>query len=208
MGKAHDANPQVCTRFHHAIELIGRRWTGAIVFLLLRSPCRFATLRDSIPDITDRMLSERLQELEREGIVERKVIPETPVRVEYSLTKKGHALGSAIGEMAEWADKWIPLEAGAPAGQHVHERGPAVPSGERQKRGKELGGAFRACLASHNQGRAETVAESREANARRRVSGDQRVARGASAPARATPGTRSPDLVPRQRHWNHSHEDG
>lgn len=100
----------LCSRFHQAIELIGRRWTGAIVFLLLRAPCRFATLRDAIPDITDRMLSERLQELEKEGIVVRTVIPETPVRVEYALTKKGHALGTAIGEMAHWAEDWVPLE--------------------------------------------------------------------------------------------------
>ncbi len=59
----------LCGRYHRAIELIGRRWTGAIVFLLLRSRCRFATLRAAIPDITDRMLSERLQELEEEAIV-------------------------------------------------------------------------------------------------------------------------------------------
>ena len=101
----------LCGRYHRAIELIGRRWTGAIVFLLLRSRCRFATLRSAIPDITDRMLSERLQELESEGIVERTVVPETPVRVEYSLTKKGRALASAIDAMAAWAEKWLPLEA-------------------------------------------------------------------------------------------------
>ena len=110
MAKKPDADGQLCTRFHHAIELIGRRWTGAIVFLLLNSRSRFAALRDAIPGITDRMLSERLQELEREGIVERKVIPETPVRVEYSLTKKGLALGTAIQEMAHWAERWVPLD--------------------------------------------------------------------------------------------------
>src|SRR5713226_658769 len=100
--------PQLCSRFHQAIELIGRRWTGAIVFLLLKSPCRFAALRDAIPEITDRMLSERLQELEREGVVQRTVVPETPVRVEYALTKKGRALAEAIDAMVEWAHKWIP----------------------------------------------------------------------------------------------------
>ena len=98
--------PQLCAPFHAAIELIGRRWTGAIIFLLLRSRSRFATLRDAIPDITDRMLSERLQELEQQGIVERTVLPETPVRVEYSLTKKGQALASAIDAIGEWAHKW------------------------------------------------------------------------------------------------------
>lgn len=102
-------NPQLCTRFHRASELIGRRWTGAIIFLLLKQTCRFATLRDAIPDITDRMLSERLQELEEEGLVERTVIPETPVRVEYSLTKKGKALAEPIRAITDWAEKFVPL---------------------------------------------------------------------------------------------------
>ena len=109
--------PELCSRFHRASELIGRRWTGAIIFVLLKSRCRFATLRMAIPDITDRMLSERLQELEQEGIVERTVVPETPVRVEYTLTKKGRALASAMDAIADWAHKWIPAEepAAAPA---------------------------------------------------------------------------------------------
>ena len=98
--------PQLCTQFHKAIELIGRKWTGAIVFLLLKGPSRFTTLREAIPDITDRMLSERLQELEREAIVERKVFPETPVRVEYTLTRKGRALASTVDSIADWAHKW------------------------------------------------------------------------------------------------------
>ena len=85
--------PELCARFHRASELIGRRWTGAIIFCLLKSKCRFATLRDAIPDITDRMLSDRLQELEQEGIVERTVVPDMPVRVEYALTRKGARSG-------------------------------------------------------------------------------------------------------------------
>src|SRR5437588_1241409 len=111
-GAAH--TPALCARFHRASELIGRRWTGAIIFVLLKSRCRFATLRDAIPDITDRMLSERLQELEQEGIVERTVVPDTPVRVEYALTRKGRALASAIDAIAEWAHKWGGLD--VPAG--------------------------------------------------------------------------------------------
>jgi DNA-binding HxlR family transcriptional regulator len=107
--------PSVCARFHRASELIGRRWTGAIIFMLLKSRCRFAALRHGIPDITDRMLSERLQELEQEGIVERTVIPETPVRVEYALTKKGRALGAAVDAIAEWSHKWMPEEEAAAA---------------------------------------------------------------------------------------------
>jgi DNA-binding HxlR family transcriptional regulator len=106
--------PSLCPRFHRASELIGRRWTGAILYLLLKARCRFATLRSAIPTITDRMLSERLQELEEEGIVERTVVPETPVRVEYALTKKGRQLMPAIDAIAEWAHQWIPREGTAP----------------------------------------------------------------------------------------------
>jgi DNA-binding HxlR family transcriptional regulator len=98
--------PELCPQFHRAIELIGRRWTGAIIFVLLRARCRFATLRDAIPDITDRMLSERLQELEQEGVVERTVVPETPVRVEYDLTKKGRALAAVFDAVGHWAHAW------------------------------------------------------------------------------------------------------
>ena len=104
--------PELCARFHRASELIGRRWTGAIIFCLLKSTCRFATLRDAIPDITDRMLSDRLQELEQEGIVERTVIPDMPVRVEYALTRKGRALGTAVDAIAAWAHKWTEAEPG------------------------------------------------------------------------------------------------
>jgi DNA-binding HxlR family transcriptional regulator len=123
MKKATHHPPELCGAFHSAIELIGRRWTGAIIFLLLSARCRFATLRDAIPDITDRMLSERLQELEQEGIVERTVIPETPVRVEYSLTPKGRALATAVDAISDWAHKW-----GKPAGNDA-----AHPAGRKRR---------------------------------------------------------------------------
>ena len=114
--------PALCAQFHRASELIGRRWTGAIIFVLLKSRCRFATIRDAVPDITDRMLSDRLQELEAEGIVERTVVPETPVRVEYALTKKGRGLGTAINAITEWAHKWIEIEAPAQTGEKSARR--------------------------------------------------------------------------------------
>jgi DNA-binding HxlR family transcriptional regulator len=107
MAAATQQTPELCTRYHRASELIGRRWTGAIIFVLIKARCRFATLRDAIPDITDRMLSERLQELEEEGIVERTVVPETPVRVEYALTRKGRELGSVVKAITDWAHDWI-----------------------------------------------------------------------------------------------------
>jgi DNA-binding HxlR family transcriptional regulator len=105
--------PIVCAQYHQAIELVGRRWTGAIIFVLLRTRCRFAALRDAIPEITDRMLSERLQELEEQGVVLRTVVPETPVRVEYELTKKGQALAGVVDAVAAWAHDWLPPKAGA-----------------------------------------------------------------------------------------------
>ena len=99
--------PPVCARFHQAVELIGGRWTGALIHLLLNGRMRFAELRASVPEISDRMLSERLRELETEGIVARIVVPETPVRVEYELTDKGHALEQALGAVGKWAERWV-----------------------------------------------------------------------------------------------------
>jgi DNA-binding HxlR family transcriptional regulator len=98
----------VCSRYHQAVELIGRRWAGAILRLLLGGRARYHELRNAIPEISDRMLAERLRELEAEGLVSRIVIPETPVRVEYELTEKGRALEEAICAIAKWAEAWIP----------------------------------------------------------------------------------------------------
>jgi len=123
MRGSHDI-PSLCPRFHRASELIGRRWTGAIIYILLKARCRFATLRAAVPGITDRMLSERLQELEMEGLITRTVVPETPVRVEYALTKKGRELATAVDAIARWAEQWIP--AGEPAA-----REPAKPRARR-----------------------------------------------------------------------------
>ena len=100
----------VCSRFHRAIELIGSRWTGAILQTLLQGKTRYAQIKSAVPDITDRMLSERLRSLEAEGLVLRAVIPETPVKVEYELTRKGRELQNALREIANWAERWIPLE--------------------------------------------------------------------------------------------------
>jgi DNA-binding HxlR family transcriptional regulator len=115
--------PQLCRKFHHASEVIGRRWTGAIIYILMRARCRFATLREAIPDITDRMLSERLQELEEEGIVVRTVIPDTPVRVEYALSAKGRGLASTIEAISVWAEKYVEIEPPLPA-PRSHDRRP------------------------------------------------------------------------------------
>jgi DNA-binding HxlR family transcriptional regulator len=105
----------VCSRFHRAIELIGSRWTGAILQTLLQGKMRYAALKGAIPDITDRMLSERLRSLEGEELVIRIVIPDSPVHVEYELTPKGRELQNALREIGSWAERWIPLEPGETA---------------------------------------------------------------------------------------------
>jgi DNA-binding HxlR family transcriptional regulator len=98
--------PSLCPRFHKAVELIGKRWTGAILRVLQGGRTRFNAIASAIPDMSDRMLSERLRELEHEGIVVRLVIPDTPVRVEYELSEKGRALDEAFCAIARWAEKW------------------------------------------------------------------------------------------------------
>lgn len=99
---------EVCQRFHQAVELIGRRWTGAILHVLLQGPARFSEIAAALPAMTDRMLSGRLRELESEGLVDRTVYPEVPVRVEYALTEKGRDLTPALDELADWAHRWLP----------------------------------------------------------------------------------------------------
>jgi DNA-binding HxlR family transcriptional regulator len=95
-----------CSLYHQAIELIGKRWTGAILLVLMDGALHFSEIRDLVPDISDRLLSERLKELEAEAIVERRVIDGAPVRVEYSLTDKGAALEPVVRSLKSWAHEW------------------------------------------------------------------------------------------------------
>ncbi len=106
-GPATCAEP-FCPYLHYAFELLGRRWTGAILRALQSGRTRFSDLRDTVPDLSDRMLSERLKELEAEGIVMRRVLPETPVRVEYTLTSRGQALAPIIQAVLAWCADWLP----------------------------------------------------------------------------------------------------
>jgi DNA-binding HxlR family transcriptional regulator len=97
---------QLCPKFEQAFELLGKRWTGLIIRVLLSGPKRFKDISDLIPSMSDRMLSERFKELEVAGIIIRHVYPETPVRIEYELTDKGMGLESSMDELQKWADKW------------------------------------------------------------------------------------------------------
>ncbi len=104
-----------CPNFHHAVEVIGRRWTGAILRAMLAGTERFSEIAATVPGLSDRLLSERLKELEAEGIVTRRVIPETPVRIEYRLTPKGLELAPAIEALSAWAERWAVGADAAPA---------------------------------------------------------------------------------------------
>jgi DNA-binding HxlR family transcriptional regulator len=98
-----DQRSPCCALYHHAVELIGKRWTGAILLMLMDGPLRFSEIRQLVPDVSDRLLSERLKELENEEIVVRHVYDETPVRIEYELTAKGQALQPALTALKSWS---------------------------------------------------------------------------------------------------------
>ena len=97
-----------CPRLHAAVELVGKRWTGAILAVLLEGGAmRFSEIAQAVPDLSDRLLSERMKELEARGIVERRVLPGTPARVEYELTDMGRELAPALAALKGWAHRWL-----------------------------------------------------------------------------------------------------
>ena len=100
----------LCPRFHRAVELVGRRWTGAILRVLLTGPHRFNELLGSIPGISDRLLTERLRELESEGLVKRHVESGSPVKVVYEVTCAGAELQEPMDALGRWAERWISPE--------------------------------------------------------------------------------------------------
>lgn len=100
---------QLCPRYHHAVELIGRRWSGAIISVMLGGPKCFNELLAAVPDLSDRLLTERLRELESEGLVRRDVRPGPPVRVAYELTPAGESLKPVVDSLGKWAQRWVKL---------------------------------------------------------------------------------------------------
>lgn len=101
---------EYCPRYERAISVIGKRWTGLILRALLAGSTRFSGIAGYVPGLSDRILSERLKELEAEGIVARQVYAETPVRIEYVLTAKGEELRDIVEVVQKWADKWVPQD--------------------------------------------------------------------------------------------------
>ncbi len=96
-----------CPLYHEAVELVGRRWTGAILRVLMDGPMRFSEIAQAVPELSDRLLSERMKQLEGRGIVSRRVLPGPPVRVEYSLSRMGRELQPALSELERWANRWL-----------------------------------------------------------------------------------------------------
>jgi DNA-binding HxlR family transcriptional regulator len=96
-----------CPYYHEAVELVGRRWTGAILQVLMDGPMRFSEIAQSIPELSDRLLSERMKELEARGMVQRTVISGPPLRVQYELSKMGRELEPALAALGSWARRWL-----------------------------------------------------------------------------------------------------
>lgn len=109
MKPAGTPNNHMCPRFEHAIQLLGKRWTGLILDTLMHGPQRFCEMTAAVDGLSDRVLSDRLRELEMEGIIERIVYPQIPVRVEYRLTAKGRDLQPVVEAIHHWAEAWIAL---------------------------------------------------------------------------------------------------
>lgn len=108
-GSAGAPQPPCCPFYHEAIELIGRRWSGAIIAVLLAfEPLRFSDIATCVPEISDRLLAQRVKELEARGVIARTVDPGPPVRVRYTLTPMGRGLAPAIDELHAWAQRWLP----------------------------------------------------------------------------------------------------
>lgn len=97
--------PHSCTNYHNAIEFIGKRWMGVIIHTLLERPKRFHEIVAAIPGISDRLLTERLRDLEQEGLIVKKQINATPKKVEYELTEAGRELEEVISAIIKWVHK-------------------------------------------------------------------------------------------------------
>ncbi len=106
MSEASDQN-KLCVHVEECYHLLGKKWTGLIIHTLMEEPKRFSEIHTFIPDLSKRVLNERMKELEDCGIVLRNVITDRPVRTEYSLTKKGIELGRSLKPVEAWAEKWL-----------------------------------------------------------------------------------------------------
>jgi DNA-binding HxlR family transcriptional regulator len=96
----------ICVKFEEAIHIISQKWIGLIIYQLMEGPQRFCIIEEKV-GISGRVLSAKLKFLESVALVKRDVYPETPVRIEYSLTEKGRSLGPVLKEIEKWSSEWI-----------------------------------------------------------------------------------------------------
>jgi DNA-binding HxlR family transcriptional regulator len=106
-GTEYETRTNCCPLYHEAVELVGRRWTGAILRVLMDGPMRFSEIAQSVPELSDRLLSERMKELESRGMVQRTVLSGPPIRVQYELSRMGRELEPALSELQSWARRWL-----------------------------------------------------------------------------------------------------
>jgi len=118
---------QMCPRYAAAIDLFGKRWTGLLLRILLHKPKRFGEFRSQVPDLSDRMLSERLTELEAAGIIQRIIHTEKPIIIEYELTPKGRALEPVVRALEAWANAWEQAQPVPNQGRSVGLNSSSVP---------------------------------------------------------------------------------
>ncbi|MBV9790374.1 MAG: helix-turn-helix transcriptional regulator [Chloroflexi bacterium] len=111
----------LCPKYERAVELLGKRWTGLILRVLGNGPTTFTKIARTVDKLSDRVLSERLKELEQRGVVQRRVDPTIPVKIEYSLTDKGRDLQEVLDALQQWADRWECAEAARECTEAVHE---------------------------------------------------------------------------------------
>ncbi|PAE37869.1 winged helix-turn-helix transcriptional regulator [Bacillus sp. 7884-1] len=102
-----DTENKLCSKVEECYHIVGKKWVGLVIHTLMEEPKRFSEIHSFIPDLSKRVLNERMKELEENGIVLRNVIADRPVRTEYSLTKKGTELGRSLKSLEEWAEKWL-----------------------------------------------------------------------------------------------------
>jgi DNA-binding HxlR family transcriptional regulator len=96
-----------CPAYARAMHLLSRRWMGLVLRVLLTGPHRFNEILAAVPNLSDPLLTQRLRELEAEGLVERRVLPTSPVRVEYELTAAGRDLEQVVRVISAWAQRWL-----------------------------------------------------------------------------------------------------
>lgn len=127
----------VCVRFHTAIELIGTRWTGAVLRAMFTGQHRYGEIKAAIPGVSDTMLAQRLRAMQEQGLIERRVLPTTPVQVEYHLTEMGLALEPVLDAVIAWSHDWIPVPDGSDADadkdSYVHAATGSAPAASPSK---------------------------------------------------------------------------